>query len=59
MPAPSPRNLCLSHTLTQLHPMSCPLIILLDFTFTRDRDRPRVFSPTERGAEQCSMITCY
>lgn len=43
MPAPSPRNFCLSHTLTQLHPMSCPLIILLDFTFTRDRDRPRVF----------------
>ena len=59
LPAPSPRNFCLSHTLAPFRPMSCPLIVLPDFTFTRDRDRPRVFSPTERGAEQCSVNTCY
>lgn len=57
--SPSPRNFCLSHTLAQFRPMSCPLIVLPDFTFTRDRDRPCVFSPTEWGAEQCSVNTCY
>lgn len=47
MPPPlSSRNFCPSHTL--LRPMSCPVIVPLDYKLTRDR--PCVFSPTE-GAQ--------
>lgn len=43
-PAENPRNFCSSPALTQVTPVSCPLIVPLDYKLIRDR--PCVFSPT-------------